>query len=72
MTQEAQTRQLQPVFKEIEESWRGFIDELKSVPPDDWAANPGDGEWSVRGGRLPATTEVRLSAEALSLLVYVR
>lgn len=48
MTQQTRTESLASILQAADQSWRQLIDEVKSVPPDDFVRDPGDGEWSVK------------------------
>lgn len=48
MTQQTRTQDLGPILEAVDQSWREFIAEVKSVPSNDFARDPGDGEWSVK------------------------
>ncbi len=48
VTQQTETESLETLLQGAEQSWRQFIDEVKGVSPQEFARDPGDGEWSVK------------------------
>lgn len=51
MTQQTQAQDPQSILTGIDEFWRQFIGEIKSVPPellDKPAAHPDEGEYTIR------------------------